>query len=238
MLVAHHLIFNVAWLAEEFLEATIEDLVAYRMEHDSLIEKTKDYIKKTYNKPGNVFLGSVHRLDRPTSGLLIFARTSKALTRLNTIFRNNEINKTYLALTDRPPGDIKGELIHYLKKDQKKNKSFVVDKKVKDAKRASLSFEYIGEFAGQHLLKVKLHTGRHHQIRTQLGTVKCKIIGDLKYGYPVPNSDKSICLHCAKMDFIHPVKKVRVELYADLPMTLEWEVIRQTFPDIKELFRN
>lgn len=188
----------------------------------SLIEYVKSYIKKKYNKPGDVFLGSIHRLDRPTTGIVIFAKTSKALTRMNALFKNKKVQKTYLALVDRRPSEPKGKLENFLLKNPTKNKSFVTNSSKAKAKLAILEYELIKEVNGKFLLKVSLETGRHHQIRVQLANIGCRIIGDLKYGHKLANQDKSICLHCSELSFVHPVKKEPLRLIASLPQAEEW----------------
>lgn len=190
---------------------------------DSLIEHTKSYIKKKYDKPGNVFLGTIHRLDRPTSGAIIYARTSKALGRMNELFKSKNVDKVYLALVDNRPPQIEGELIHYLAKNTKKNKSFVSKQGIDGSKKAHLKYELLGEYGDAFLMRLTLYTGRHHQIRVQLRTIGCTIIGDLKYGYEVPNKDKSICLHCREMSFVHPVSKESILIKADIPSIPEWK---------------
>ena len=188
----------------------------------SLLEHVKSYIKIKYNKPGEVFLGSFHRLDRPTSGTIIFARTSKGLSRMNELMKKNEIQKTYLALVDKRPSNISDTLVNHIRKDSSKNKSFVCKAKHPDAKVAKLDYEMIQEWEGKYLLRVNLYTGRHHQIRVQLNAIGCRIVGDLKYGYPLPNGDKSICLHCSEMAFIHPIQKKPIRITSKLPLIPEW----------------
>ncbi len=197
-----------------------------RTDDDSLIEKIKAYIKKKYEKPGEVFLGSIHRLDRPTSGVIIYARTSKALSRMHEVFRKKALTKKYLALVSHRPPQLAGDLEHHLMKDKKKNKSFVTNPKNKDGKLASLSYRLLREVEKHHLLEVILHTGRHHQIRSQLSHIGCRIVGDMKYGYPDPNKDKSICLHCSEVSFVHPVNKEVVRITAHVPRIPEWSGIR------------
>ncbi|WP_235298859.1 RluA family pseudouridine synthase [Portibacter marinus] len=189
---------------------------------DSLIEKVKAYLKIKYNKPGEVYLGSIHRLDRPTSGVIIYARTSKALTRMNDIFKKRNLTKKYLALVNRKPPEIKAKLEHYLEKNHIKNKSFVTHSKNTNAKKAELEYEVLSEVNGAFVLSVNLLTGRHHQIRCQLAAIGCPIIGDLKYGHQKANSDKSICLHCSELSFTHPVKKELLLIRAKVPDIPEW----------------
>lgn len=187
-----------------------------------LSETVKQYLKEKYNKPGNVFLGVVHRLDRPVSGIVLFAKTSKALPRLNEMFKNSEVKKTYWAIVKNCPKEPEGELVHYLLRNEKQNKSYAYDKEVKDSKKAILDYKLIGHSQNYYLLEVHLHTGRHHQIRCQLAKMGCPIKGDLKYGFPRSNPDGSICLHSRKVSFIHPVSKELIELEAPVPEGNLW----------------
>lgn len=187
-----------------------------------LSETVKLYIKEKYAKAGNVFLGVTHRLDRPVSGLVVFARTSKALSRLNDMFRNNEVKKTYWAVVKNCPQDPEGILTHYLVKNEKQNKSYAYDKEVKGSKKAVLHYKLIGQSQNYYLLEVDLKTGRHHQIRCQLAKIGCPIKGDLKYGFPRSNPDGSICLHARHISFIHPVSKKVIDLTAPLPEGNLW----------------
>nr|WP_321373560.1 RNA pseudouridine synthase [uncultured Bacteroides sp.] len=187
-----------------------------------LSEIVKQYLKEKYNKPGNVFLGVVHRLDRPVSGIVLFAKTSKALPRLNEMFKNSEVKKTYWAIVKNCPKETEGELVHYLVRNEKQNKSYAYDKEVKDSKKAILDYKLIGHSQNYYLLEVHLHTGRHHQIRCQLAKMGCSIKGDLKYGSPRSNPDGSICLHSRKVSFIHPVSKELIELEAPVPEGNLW----------------
>ena len=188
-----------------------------------LSETVKQYLKEKYQKPGNVFLGVTHRLDRPVSGLVIFAKTSKALTRLNEMFRAGEVKKTYWAVVKNAPKESEGELVHYLVRNEKQNKSFAYDKEVPNSKKAILDYRLIGHSENYYLLEVDLKTGRHHQIRCQLAKMGCPIKGDLKYGAPRSNPDGSICLHARKVRFIHPVSKELIELVAPLPEGNLWK---------------
>ena len=188
-----------------------------------LSERGKQYLKEKYQKPGNVFLGVTHRLDRPVSGLVIFARTSKALTRLNEMFRSGEVKKTYWAVVKNAPKEPENELVHYLVRNEKQNKSFAYDKEVPNSKKAILDYRLIGHSENYYLLEVDLKTGRHHQIRCQLAKMGCPIKGDLKYGAPRSNPDGSICLHARKVRFIHPVSKELIELVAPLPEGNLWK---------------
>ena len=191
-----------------------------------LSETVKQYIKETYAKPGNVFLGVAHRLDRPVSGLVVFAKTSKALARLNDMFRGGEVKKTYWAIVKQCPPAEEGELVHYLVRNEKQNKSYAYDREVKGAKKAVLHYRLIGRSDNYYLLEVDLKTGRHHQIRCQLAKIGCPIKGDLKYGFPRSNPDGSICLHARTASFIHPVSKKPVEVTAPLPDGNLWKAFQ------------
>lgn len=187
-----------------------------------LSEIVKQYIKEKYNKPGNVFLGVVHRLDRPVSGIVIFAKTSKALPRLNEMFKNGEIKKSYWAIVKQCPAETQGELTHYLVRNEKQNKSYAYDKEVKGSKKAILEYKLIGRSQNYYLLEVDLKTGRHHQIRCQLAKTGSPIKGDLKYGSARSNPDGSISLHSRKVSFIHPVSQQLIELEAPVPEGNLW----------------
>lgn len=173
----------------------------------TLTDWGRNYIAKKYKKPGAVFLHPVHRLDRPVSGITVFARTSKALERMNKLFRDDEVKKTYLAVTANTPEDPEGRLIHWLEKDGEKNIVKAFSREKGSAKKAELTYELLGSIKGNSLLKVLPKTGRPHQIRVQLAKMNCPIKGDLKYGYSVPNPDKSIHLHAFQLSFVHPVKR-------------------------------
>lgn len=188
-----------------------------------LSEMVKEYIKVKYQKPGNVFLGVVHRLDRPVSGLVIFARTSKALPRLNEMFKNNDVHKTYWALVKNRPKCDEGELVHWLVRNERQNKSYAYAHEVPNSKKAILSYRLIGESDNYFLLEVNLKTGRHHQIRCQLAAMGCPIKGDLKYGAKRSNPDGSICLHSRHVKFVHPVSKEVIEVTAPLPSFGAWK---------------
>ena len=188
-----------------------------------LSETVKQYLKEKYQKPGNVFLGVTHRLDRPVSGLVIFAKTSKALTRLNEMFRAGEVKKTYWAVVKNAPKESEGELVHFLVRNEKQNKSYAYDKEVPNSKKAVLDYRLIGRSENYYLLEVDLKTGRHHQIRCQLAKMVCPIKGDLKYGSPRSNPDGSICLHARRVRFVHPVSKELIELKAPLPEGNLWK---------------
>ena len=182
----------------------------------------KSYLKEKYQKPGNVFLGVVHRLDRPTSGALVFARTSKALERLNAQFRDKETNKVYWAIVGQKPTSASGSMVHYLKKNEAQNKSYVVAETTPGAKKATLHYKQIATSERYFLLEVQLETGRHHQIRCQLANMGCIIKGDLKYGDKRSNPDGSICLHARTLSFEHPTTKERIAVTAPLPKLGIW----------------
>lgn len=185
-----------------------------------LVDILKDYLKEKYDKPGRVYCGLVHRLDRPVSGLVIFAKTDKALSRLTKQIKDREIKKIYWAIVKGMPEKPEGTLTNYLKRNEKQNKSYIVSEGTANAKLAVLDYRLIGRSAGGYsLLEVELHTGRHHQIRAQLAGMGCPIKGDLKYGYQRSNPDGSISLHARRLQFVHPVKKEPMELVADVPYT-------------------
>ena len=190
-----------------------------------LSDIVKQYIKETHAKPGAVFLGVVHRLDRPVSGVVVFAKTSKALTRLNNMFRDGEIHKTYWALCSNRPEKIEGELDNWLVRNEKQNKSYVYDKEKPNAKRARLHYQVIGATDRCTLIEVHLMTGRHHQIRSQLAHIGCPIKGDLKYGAKRSNPDGSISLLARRVEFIHPVSKEKIIVEAPLPNDNIWKSI-------------
>jgi len=182
-----------------------------------LADLVRSYIKEKYNKPGNVFLGVSHRIDRPVSGAVVFARTSKALARLNAMLKDREIEKKYLAVVQRKPPASEGTLTHFLKKDEKQNKSYVVDERTPDAKKAVLHYCVISRSDHYYLLDVRLLTGRHHQIRAQLSAIGCPIKGDLKYGHDRSNKDGSVHLHARSMAFVHPVNQQKLKVVAPFP---------------------
>lgn len=190
-------------------------------------ESVKSYLKAKYNKPGDVFLGVVHRLDRPVSGILVFARTSKALERLSKMFREKLLQKTYWAIVENSPIMNHATLTNYLVKNPDKNKSFVVDENHKNGKLASLSYKTLCESDKYTLLEVDLHSGRHHQIRVQLTNVNSIIKGDLKYGAKRSNKDGSICLHARKIAFIHPVSNESIEVCAPVPNDPLWQFFEE-----------
>jgi 23S rRNA pseudouridine1911/1915/1917 synthase len=188
-----------------------------------LSDIVKEYIKEKFNKPGNVYLGTVHRLDRPTTGLVIFAKTSKALPRLNKLFFSKGIKKTYWAIVKNQPPKNEDTLVHWLKKNPKNNKSYAHLKEIKDSKKAILHYKTIKKLDHYFLLEINLETGRHHQIRSQLSSINCPIKGDLKYGFNRSNKDASIHLHAKHIEFEHPVKKEPVSIEAPLPNDAIWK---------------
>lgn len=190
-----------------------------------LSDVVKEYLKDKYNKPGEVFLGVVHRLDRPTTGIVIFARTSKALTRLNDLFKNRETQKTYWAIVKNKPIKSNDTLVHYLKRNEKNNTSKAYIKEVPDSKMASLEYTIIKELNNYTALEINLHTGRHHQIRSQLSAMGSPIKGDLKYGFDRSNPDGGIHLHARKLNFIHPVSKEKIQIIAPVPSDSIWNAI-------------
>jgi 23S rRNA pseudouridine1911/1915/1917 synthase len=190
-----------------------------------LSEVVKEYIKEKYNKPGEVFLGVVHRLDRPTTGIVVFARTSKALIRLNEMFSLRQTQKTYWAIVKNKPPRDQDILIHYLKRNEKNNTSKAHIKEVPESKKASLDYKIIKKLDNYFALEINLHTGRHHQIRAQLAAIGCPIKGDLKYGFDRSNPDGGIHLHAIKLIFLHPVTKESLEIMAPLPKDVLWSLI-------------
>ena len=187
-----------------------------------LSEKVKEYLKKKYQKPGNVFLWVVHRLDRPVSGIVIFAKTGKALSRINKLLREKKLEKVYWAVVKNKPPENESRLIHYLKRNRKKNKSFAYDSEITDSKKAVLNYKLLASSDRYFLLEIKLETGRHHQIRTQLSKIGCPIKGDLKYGFDRSNPNGGIHLHARKISFIHPVKKQLLTLTTPPPDDILW----------------
>lgn len=186
-------------------------------------EIIKQYIAEKYNKPGAVFLGVVHRLDRPTTGIVVFAKTSKALERLNKIFKERETQKTYWAMVKNAPPKQQDTLTHFLKRNPKQNKSYAYEKEVPESKKAVLDYRVVQKLNNYYLLEINLHTGRHHQIRSQLAAIGCPIKGDLKYGFDRSNADGSIHLHARKLSLIHPVKKEEITFEAPVPDDALWK---------------
>ena len=197
---------------------------------ESLLESIKNFIKIRDNKPGNVFLGLVHRIDRPTSGLVIYAKTSKALSRLTQMVKNREIKKTYWAVVAKEMIPQSQRLVHYLKKNEKNNKAIIFTKPTEGAKEAILTYNIIKTLDNYLLLEIDLETGRHHQIRAQLSKIGASIKGDLKYGAPRSNPDGGISLHARKLEFIHPVTKEHVEIVAPVPQNdAVWRACEENF---------
>lgn len=190
----------------------------------SLLDHLKLYIKNKYNKPGEVFLGLVHRLDRPTSGIVVFAKTSKALSRMNQIFKDRNLKKLYWAVVDNKPENQQGQLKHYLVKNEAQNKSYAFSSPKQGSKEALLNYALLASSDNYYLLEIELLTGRHHQIRAQLATMDCRIKGDMKYGFPRPNKDGGIHLHARYLEFIHPVKKEKICITAPVPADKLWKL--------------
>ena len=195
----------------------------------SLIDDVKDYLRRKYDKKGNVYLGLPHRLDRPTSGVILFAKTDKALSRLSDSFRKGEVDKTYYAVVLERPQKSEDRLIHYLVRDEKRNISIAYPREVRGSQKAILSYSLIDESEKYFLLSVNLETGRHHQIRSQLKAIGLHIKGDLKYGAPRSNRDGGICLHSRRISLIHPVRKEPLEIIAPLPDDDIWKVFKPRF---------
>ena len=189
---------------------------------ETLAEEVKAYIKRKYKKPGDVFLGIVHRLDRPVGGVIVFARTTKALTRMNELFREKKIFKTYWAIVEEKPPREDGQLVNWLKKNQEKNRSRAYDIEVKESKKAELTYRLMGRSKHYYYIEVHPKTGRHHQIRVQLAHLGCKIKGDVKYGAKRTNKDGSIHLFARSLSFIHPVKKEKLIIRSNPPMDPLW----------------
>ncbi|HJN05641.1 MAG TPA: RNA pseudouridine synthase [Bacteroidales bacterium] len=188
-----------------------------------LSEIVKAYLKEKYQKPGNVFTGVIHRIDRPASGVVVFARTGKALTRMNELVKNRDLKKIYWAIVQNKPEKLNAELKHYLVRNSKKNKSFAYSKSVTGSKEGVLRYKLIGESDSYYLLEIDLKTGRHHQIRAQLAAIGNPIKGDLKYGSPRSNKDASISLHAHSLEFMHPVKKEILKIVASPPKDPLWD---------------
>lgn len=190
-----------------------------------LSDIVKEYLKDKYNKPGEVFLGVVHRLDRPTTGIVVFAKTSKALTRLNDLFKNRETQKTYWAIVKNKPHEPAATLTHFLVRNEKNNTSKAHVKEVANSKKAVLDYKLIAKLSNYYVLEINLHTGRHHQIRAQLAAIGCPIKGDLKYGFDRSNPDGGISLHARQLAFTHPVSKENLTIVAPVPDDALWRAI-------------
>jgi 23S rRNA pseudouridine1911/1915/1917 synthase len=190
-----------------------------------LSETVKQWLKDKYQKPGNVFIGVIHRLDRPVSGITLFAKTSKALERMNEMFRRGEIKKTYLAIVANRPPQSEKELVHYLIRNEKQNKSYAYDREKPGSKKAVLTYRLTAQSERYFLLEIDLKTGRHHQIRCQLAKIGCPVKGDLKYGFDRSNPDGGICLHARKVKFVHPVSKKDIEIAAPAPDEKIWTLL-------------
>ena len=187
-----------------------------------LTETIKEYLKEKYAKPGNVFIGVIHRIDRPVTGIVVFAKTSKALSRMNDMFRVRNLKKSYWAIVKNTPPEPEMTLTHYLIRNEKQNKSYAYDEPVETSKKSVLSFKMIAQSDNYNLLEVDLQTGRHHQIRCQLAKIGCPIKGDIKYGFPRTNKDGGIGLHARSIEFIHPVSKLPVKITAHVPDDTLW----------------
>ena len=220
----NHLIVVNKWPSEIIQEDKTGDL--------PLNESVKQYIKKKYNKPGDVYLGIVHRIDRPVSGAVVFGRTTKAVKRLNELVKTRQIRKTYWAVVKNKPAETEGTLTNFLLKNEKKNKSFVYEKEINYSKEAILSYRLIAKSKDYNLLEIDLKTGRHHQIRAQLAHIGCPIKGDIKYGFPRTNADASIHLHARKIEFIHPVRKKLLEVAANPPDDPLWNYFLDVRPGL------
>jgi len=190
----------------------------------SLLDDVKSYLKETYAKPGNVFAGLVHRIDRPVSGAVVFAKTGKALTRMTQTIKSRDFEKGYLAIVRNKPPEEAGSLQHFLIKNESQNKSYIVQNEAKGAKLAKLNYRLAGASKSFYLIEIELLTGRHHQIRVQLASLGCPIAGDLKYGDKRSNSDGSICLHAYTIAFEHPIKKEGVKVLAPIPSGIPWDI--------------
>jgi len=197
---------------------------------EPVTDRVKHYLKVKYKKPGNVYLGLPHRLDRPTSGILVLAKTGKVLPRLNKLFQTKgEVKKIYWAVVDKRPPKHSDTLEHYLEKNQERNKSFAYTEAREGAKFASLTYRHVASIERYHLLEIELHTGRHHQIRVQLQQLNLHIKGDLKYGFPRSNKDKGIHLHARKIELIHPVRKTPLTIVAKPPKDPVWDEFMKLF---------
>lgn len=200
-----------------------------------LSETVKEYLKGKYNKPGNVFCGVTHRLDRPVSGIVVFAKTSKALSRLNTMFKDKNVSKTYWAIVCNRPSQTEGRLRNFLVRNEKQNKSYAYDREVPGSKEAILDYKLLASSDRYFLLEVRLHTGRHHQIRCQLAKIGCPIKGDLKYGAPRSNPDGSISLHARHIEFVHPVSKELISVTAPVPENRLWQSFEKSMQPSEQI---
>ena len=192
-----------------------------------LSENVKEYIRRKYNKPGNVFTGVIHRLDRPVSGVVVFAKTGKALSRMNELIKKRKIKKTYWAIVKNKPREKEATLTHFLLRNEKRNKSFVSNNNQENSKEAILTYRLLASSKDYHLLEVDLQTGRHHQIRAQLAAIGCPIKGDLKYGFSRSNKNASISLHAHSVSFVHPVKKESLTIVANPPDEVLWRFFNE-----------
>jgi len=225
------------WISRRILFEDNHILVVNKLAGEIVqVDKTGDYawegalkafIKERDQKPGNVFLGVVHRLDRPVSGVLLFAKTGKALERFNELFRSREMQKRYWAITVQKPEPESAQLQHYILRNEKQNRSYIYPYPKSGAKEALLNYRYVGGSERYHFVEVELLTGRHHQIRAQMAAIGCPVKGDLKYGAPRSNPDGGISLHARSLSFIHPVKKVLIEVVAPAPEEVLWELFRK-----------
>lgn len=193
-----------------------------------LVEMLKDFVRERDHKPGNVFMGVVHRLDRPVSGVVVFAKTSKALSRLNAMFASGDVHKTYWAITRNKPAEPEALLTHWIRSVERNNKSYASETPVRDAKEARLAYKLIASSERYHLLEVRLMTGRKHQIRVQLSSIGCPVKGDLKYGDKRSNPDGSISLHARRINFIHPVSGKEIDVTAPVPQDTLWKALEQS----------
>jgi 23S rRNA pseudouridine1911/1915/1917 synthase len=203
-------------------------------EDQPLLEKVREYIQEKYNKPGKAFIGIVHRIDRPVSGVILFGKTSKAVARLSEMFKDRKIKKTYWAVVKTKPNPASGTLIHYLKKNSERNKSYASDSEVPDSSRSWLDYRVVAESKKYYLIEVNPHTGRHHQIRVQLSTIGSIIKGDVKYGYDRPNDGGFIHLHARQIEFIHPISKKEIKIVAPVPNDVLWTYFEKEMMKTKE----